>query len=384
MNGRSEWFRQSGWGVCMHFLAIAASTSDTVGLSCKSWNARVNAFDAKKLAAQLAEIKAGYLLLTLGQNSGYYCSPNCCYDRIVGPGFCSERDLPADLQRELAKYGIPLLAYLPSNAPAGDHHAMRALDAIPPWDFSVWGAVNMGELTKSASPDSRLKQFQRYWQEIIREWSERWGEGVAGWWFDGCYFADRMYDFPDEPNFSSFAAAARAGNPEALVAFNSGVKYPPVQISAEEDYLAGEINDLWQIPPETSRKDYQACYHALTYAGEFWGAGKLRYSAGEMAAATAKILSGDGCVSWDIPFNHADGTIRPEDLEVLKEFSLLLPTGNREPRLPDATLEIIAPPQRVWPPSGRPAIHFTKWNRRLSFEKWRILPNLSTDAGNNC
>ena len=44
---------------------------------------------------------------------------------------------------------------------------------------------------------------------------DRWGQKVWGWWFDGCYFADAMYRHPDAPNFASFAAAAKAGNPDA-------------------------------------------------------------------------------------------------------------------------------------------------------------------------
>lgn len=349
MNKRSEWFYRAGWGVCIHFLAIPASTSDSTGLSSSSWNRRVETFNVPRLAAQLAEAGAGYLIITVGQNSGYYCSPNSCYDRIVGPGFCSERDLPAELSAELAKYNIRLLTYLPSNSPAGDVHAMRALDSIPPWDFSKWGAMNPAALAAYASSDSRMRRFQTYWEEIIREWSLRWNRGVSGWWFDGCYFGDKMYDFSDAPNYSSFAAAARSGNPDAIVAYNSGVKYPPVQISDEEDYTAGEINDPWQIPSDCGQQDYPARYHVLSFAGKFWGTGPLRYSPGELAAITAKIMNRDGVVSWDIPFCHADGTIRSEDLEVLKNFSRLLPASRDILPLPDAELEAVQTPLRVWP-----------------------------------
>ena len=51
----------------------------------------------------------------------------------------------------------------------------------------------------------RLAEFQRKWEAVIREWSLRWGKSVSGWWIDGCYFADQMYRFDDEPNFASFA-----------------------------------------------------------------------------------------------------------------------------------------------------------------------------------
>ncbi len=63
-------------------------------------------------------------------------------------------------------------------------------------------------------------------QESVREWSRRRGKSVSGWWIDGCYFAGEMHRFDDEPNFASFARTLKAGNPEAIVAFNPNVKVP--------------------------------------------------------------------------------------------------------------------------------------------------------------
>lgn len=76
---------------------------------------------------------------------------------------------------------------------------------------------------------------------MIREWSLRWGTWVDGWWFDGCYWPDATYRHAEAPNFASFAAAARAGNPQLVVAFNPGVKIEAQ--SEHEDYTAGEIDD---------------------------------------------------------------------------------------------------------------------------------------------
>jgi hypothetical protein len=50
-----------------------------------------------------------------------------------------------------------------------------------------------------------------------------------------------MYCLQDPPSFSSFAAAARAGNPDAMVAFNLGVICRIISIAPEEDFTAGEI-----------------------------------------------------------------------------------------------------------------------------------------------
>ena len=42
------------------------------------------------------------------------------------------------------------------------------------------------------SVGGRLAQFQRNWEAICRDWSQRWGRRVSGWWIDGCYFADEI------------------------------------------------------------------------------------------------------------------------------------------------------------------------------------------------
>ena len=61
----TDWFNQAKYGVFIHFLP-----SGQAGLK------QVEQFDVKALAGQLEEVGAGYLVLTLGQNSGYFNSPN--------------------------------------------------------------------------------------------------------------------------------------------------------------------------------------------------------------------------------------------------------------------------------------------------------------------
>jgi hypothetical protein len=79
------------------------------------------------LADQIKSVGAGYLVLTIGQNSGYYACPNPAYDRLVGiqPSKCSRRDLIGDMAQALHKRGIKLIAYLPSGAPSGDAEARK-------------------------------------------------------------------------------------------------------------------------------------------------------------------------------------------------------------------------------------------------------------------
>jgi hypothetical protein len=115
----AAWLGDARLGVFMHFLP-----GDAQGL------AKVEDFDVPALAQQLKAMGASYFVLTLGQNSGFFNSPNAVYDRIVGaaPGEqCARRDLPLDLYRVLQPEGIRLMLYLPCQTPNADRRIERAV-----------------------------------------------------------------------------------------------------------------------------------------------------------------------------------------------------------------------------------------------------------------
>ncbi len=71
----TEWFHQAQWGVMTHYLGAPPSSKGGADLTAEMWNKQVDAFDVAGLVDQLASTGAKYLLFTLGQNSGHYCSP---------------------------------------------------------------------------------------------------------------------------------------------------------------------------------------------------------------------------------------------------------------------------------------------------------------------
>ena len=193
---RTDWFHDAKWGVFTHYLSdIALKGAEP---TVEAWNKAVDAFDVEGLAKQIESIGAKYYVITLGQNSGYYLSPNATYDQFVGiqPSKCSKRDLVADLYAALNPKGVKLMVYLPAGAPDRDTVAMASLG----WKngkYPIWSHANGGP----DGGDDRLIEFQKKWEAVIREWSTRWGTKVCGWWFDGCYFPVAMYQHPDAPNF---------------------------------------------------------------------------------------------------------------------------------------------------------------------------------------
>jgi hypothetical protein len=298
---RAAWMRAAHWGVMTHYLADWRERADGEPRSIAHWNVLIDHFDVEGLAGQLQSVGAGWYLISLGQNSGYYLSPNATYDRLTGitPSKLSHRDLVTDLTAALGRRGIKLMVYLPSGAPGQDRVAREAL--------------------KWQQGPQRNAEFQRNWEAVIREWSLRWGDKVAGWWFDGCYWPNQMYRADEPPNFGSFAAAARAGNPASAVAFNPGVVYRTISITPREDYTAGEIDkpDLWTPKRNVDGLIDGAQVHVLSYLGATWGMGAPRFTPELAIAFSKKVAAAGGGITWDTPIQKG-GTFAPEFLAQLK------------------------------------------------------------------
>jgi len=301
MKDNTKWFADCGWGVLCHWLG--PNPDGRAELTAEAWNLQVDAFDVEGLANQLETVGAPYFFITIGQNSGHFLAPNETYDKYVGiePSKCSRRDLVSDLYEVLHPRGIDLLVYLPSGAPAADPVAVERLG----WEWGFegewphsWGMKRTGK---------RLAEFQEKWEEVVQEWSTRWGSKVRGWWIDGCYFADEMYRHDDAPNFRSFAAAFKAGNPDTILAFNPGVLTPVVCHTEHEDYTAGEIaNALPQCPGAwVERNGHKARYHILSYLGESWCKGKPRFPDELVVGYTKHVTSRGGVITWDVPIEKS-------------------------------------------------------------------------------
>ena len=290
-------FMTGNYGIFIHYLVRFNDQSVT----SEEWNKQTQSFDAEGLARQANEVGAKWVFLTLGQASGHYTAPNAAFDEISGekPSKCSRRDLPLALYEALKPYGIRLCLYMPSEGPASfGYHYCKNLET--------------GEIINDRQVDFQLK-----WERVITEWSLRYGKRVSAWWVDSCYFADVMYNFPDRPNFKSFAAALRAGNPDAMLAFNNGWDLPPESITEENDYTAGELAvslpiafDRFplrvKIKGEKIPVDQTSLqYHLLCSLGKDWGhlvkTDQPRFPDAMVSAYTEYILGMGGAITWEVP-----------------------------------------------------------------------------------
>ena len=264
----TDWFRDAGYGVFMHFLP-----SDAGGL------ALTDKFDVDALAGQLEAVGAKYFVITLGQNSGYFISPNSGYDQLTGyaPGErCARRDLPLDLYQALRPKGIRLMLYLPCQTPNQDARAQKAFG-----------------LAQGAQDQPIDVAFAGKWAQVIQEWSDRYGDMVAGWWFDGGYEHIHF----NEAIAKLYADAVKHGNPHAIVTFNPGVRV--VRHTKAEDYTAGELNDPFDVVP-ANRWLEGSQWHALTFLGSNWSQRDTRHPAGKWVEWVKKVVDHEGVVTLDM------------------------------------------------------------------------------------
>lgn len=274
-NPNTDWLRNAQYGVFMHFLPGNAQALQLV-----------NKFNVEDLAGQLEAIGAKYFIITLGQNSGYMNSPNAAYAKFTGYRTgerCATRDLPLDLYQALHPKGIQLMLYLPCQVPNGDARAQKAFG-----------------LPQGARDQPIDLAFAQKWAEVIQEWSDRYGEKVAGWWFDGGY---EHIGF-NEQIAQAYAKAVKHGNPKAIVTFNPGVKL--IRWTQAEDYTAGELNEPFAAIP-TSRWVQDSQWHALTYLGSNWSQRDTRYPAKRWVQWVSQVVAHEGVVTLDMGPNWNPG-----------------------------------------------------------------------------
>jgi formylglycine-generating enzyme required for sulfatase activity/predicted Ser/Thr protein kinase len=304
-NPRVQWFKDAKWGVLLHYVPSERIVGEPVTVD--SWNRAVDGVNVRALADQLASAGAGYCIFTIGQNSGYYCSPSPTYDRFVGVSRskCSRRDLIADLADALNAKGIRLIAYLFSQAPDQDKIAAEALA----WNHQ----------------DSRKRTFQYKWRDVIREWSICWQSKVSGWWFDVCN--DARFNFLDPPNFQTFITAARTGNPNAIVSFNRA-PLPIRPMTMSEDFTGGEVDNPAEVQYSGAWVDMQ--FHMVSYLGAKWGSPPPRFQTDEIIEHTRRIVDKGGVVTWDVPV-ESDGTIQQAFMDQLVVLGKAMGTANGSP-----------------------------------------------------
>ena len=318
-NPNTDWFSRAGYGVFVHFLAKLQNDPQTLHSLGRqtSWDECVNGFDVERFAQAMSEAGAGYVIFTMNQQTRFLIAPNAAFDRATGyqPGeACSKRDLVLDLHAALSKRSIPLMLYTTGDGPCADPRAAAAFH----WAAPV------------------TTNYAHRWAAVLREFSERYGDKVKGWWVDGCYRVHGNFGYNDE-TLGILARALKAGNPNCIVAMNNGVEDHVRPYTRHEDFTCGE-QEVFRDRPVTRFIDGTQ-WHILSFLGfpslgnplgAGWGQPGVRYPAADLAEYIADVNQCGAVVSIDVMV-YRDGTLDRSQWEVLKRLRPLLNAASHHP-----------------------------------------------------
>lgn len=298
-------FMAGKYGMFLHYLASKNSDGTVEG-----WNNSVNSFDVNEFAKTAHNVGASWITLTLTQSDGRYCIPMPELEELTGIGnLGSERDLVSDLYTALSRYGIKLMLYWIPGAPGGSDETATAIAE------KLGATERTGEKKDGdwALNDETVEKMS----QIMRAVSTRYGDKVTGWWIDGCY---------DDSNFTAAyaakeAAALRAGNPDALIAFNNGTHYGDCRFPVES-YTAGETCHYLRVNEDPftnysangqySENGYQK--HFLTFLGDNWGKTNCIYDTDTLVKhCYDNILSKGAAITFDVGVAN-NGTVSSEQI----------------------------------------------------------------------
>ena len=185
----ARWMPRARYGVMFHWTKRTMPRSGPP----RSYADAADAFDVERFAAQVASTGAGFVVLTTAHSDQYLPAPIRALDRVL-PGRTTRRDLIRDLIGALQKRGIRLVLY---------YH-------LGPIEDPEWARA-------SGLFETDSRRLFDNWQAIVGEVGERYGEKLAGWWFD-----DGIYNtYYRSPDWAALGRAAKRGHPGRVVGFNS-------------------------------------------------------------------------------------------------------------------------------------------------------------------
>jgi hypothetical protein len=208
----TDWFAKAGYGAMFHWTDF---TQPRDGVK-RPYPDAVNAFDVDAFARLIGEMGAAYVLFTLNHAHPHCPAPIKSWE-AVHPGWTTGRDLIGDIADALEIRGIRFLLYV--NSPV-----LTKLGGI--------GATGLYDLAYSE------EQFIEVHKNILSEIGSRYGNKLAGYWFDSWY--QSLAAYPDAP-IDAIYRYCKVGNPARITAFNFWIF--PV-LTPWQDYWAGELYAL--------------------------------------------------------------------------------------------------------------------------------------------
>ncbi len=321
---RTDWMAQGNYGLMVHYLVPGVAPER--GETNRNVDEVVDGFDLDRFIEEFKSTGADWLIFTIGQNTGHYSSSNAALDRIAGPGHTSRRDLVLEIAQRVKALRKHFIAYLPAEVCAQK------------WFHEAF-AWNVSDQT----------EFQKRYLQVVADYAKKFGKLLDGWWYDGCYIGapefNVNYDWP------AWTEASRAGNPDAVIAYNDGSfcigQTQP--LTPLQDYLSGEAEVLRDgkirlgraedaplyLPESRFVPGTQCQWHALAFIDCFWGHSKPGpmepplYSDADLLSLLRSCRSVGGAVTFNVGI-YQEGHLGVQTLAQLQRVSAAL-TGRPAP-----------------------------------------------------
>jgi hypothetical protein len=280
--------------------------------------------DVNRLVEQVKTIPGmSYVLFNLsnGADGSKYTAPHSVLSK-VDPGSCSERDLFGELATAFQAEGYKVLAYMATEGPAklkhGPDHG-RGPQSVANWNAWVKGKYGSGavDILKKA-----------YAEVIVREFAQRYGTKIDGWWFDHASFG----------NIELIHREITQANPNAVISFNCG-KLGITENSHPdyEDYTFGHPTPLRRVPASSEKNlpmvtSIEATENGFVIKdgkpslGHLFMPMKNRWNSGadvvwpEAQAVDwmQRVLTAGGAWTWNVPYNDKTSELDLEAVEFAK------------------------------------------------------------------
>ena len=289
MRANTDWFVDAKYGVTFHW---NVGTKPRCGPQ-KPYCDAVRDFDVNAFGEMVEETGAGYVIFTMPGHHSWFPAPIKTIEKIM-PGRTCQRDLIGDLADALNKRDIKLMLYYPGGRSKGA----------------------FGEASGYTKKDKT--QYHNNFCDILSEIGRRYGNKVAGYWFDFC-------PFNVSHHFERLYKATKTGNPDRTIAWNSWVQRKP---SDFQEYWAGEMATLGVVPEANHFKDLQPHAWIIVDNDGGWGHGKLDTDIGLPLQTNQQLIDYvKACVAKHVVVSmnvgiYQDGTISPatsKQLRALRE-----------------------------------------------------------------
>jgi hypothetical protein len=315
----TAWMRQAPFGLFMHYqyrilLGYSVRTKPqfpkSEEMTAEGWNRFVDGFDVKGFASQMAEAHVGWVMFCVDDH--YYawpCSPNSKFDEFTGYAAgekCSRRDLIGELADALNAKGVKLICYF-----AGLNGYMKEPKVSA-------GLQDDGNNQTAPSAECRKRRLA-----VLKEYADRYGTRVAGWWFDGMEL--NSYRGPPD-DWETIGSIVRAANPAAVIAFSYGSNEQACIRNGVDDFTGGDTwtkQDLAKLTPKIKPAQEGILWHGKIYCGNVYhGQGESNQFTDEELVTWIKTCRAQGGVcTLDWPVEPKTGRLKDFGFEQLKRVS---------------------------------------------------------------